>query len=134
MNVMTHTRAYSLYPFSTLCDKTTLVCGPTTNKIVGALKKYEERGWTTINNMSIDKFMNRNSECSTRYRRIGDQLCWSRRLVPLNQAWLKEEVKFGSGFKWGIHFQKFRQYEDPFEGLTRPVEWSFSGRLEVNEE
>ena len=41
MNIVMHTRAYSLYPFSALCAKSTLVCGPTTNKIVGSLQKYE---------------------------------------------------------------------------------------------
>ena len=87
-----------------------------------------------ISNMTIDMFLNQNSEWSTKWRRIGDECCWSRRIEPINPTWLKEDVGFGSHLRWGIRFQKFRDYGDPFEGLTKPVEWTFSGRLEVTEE
>ena len=135
MNFITHTRAYSLYPYSTHCDKSTMVCGPTTSKILHALKKYEERRWMMINNLSINMmFLHPKSEWNTKYRRIGDQYCWSRQINPVNYGWLKNEFSLGSWFKWGIRFCKFPHYGDVLEGVMKPMEWVFSGRLEITEE
>jgi hypothetical protein len=97
MNFVMHARAYSLYLYSTLCDKSTLVCGPTTSKIVDALKKYEERGWMIINNMTIDMmFLDPKSEWIMKYRTIGDELCWSRQIGLANHSWVRDELKLGS--------------------------------------
>jgi hypothetical protein len=125
MDFVMHTVAYSLYPTSTLCDQTTLVCGPTTTKIVKALQKYEQCGWKTIPMMTINMiFLHPQSKWIIKFRRIRDHDCWSRQLQPINHAWMaKDDFKFGSWFKWGIQFQKLRQYDDVFEGLTKPLEW-----------
>lgn len=135
MNFITDSKAYSLYPYNTLCEKKTLVCGPTTTKIVDALKKYEDRGWTVLMNMTIDGLiLNPTSEINTKYRRTDDAFCWTRQLKSGNGICRGPASSIGSNFKWRISFQKFRLYDDILEGLTRPIEWRFSGRLEVSDD
>ena len=135
MNVFTDSKAYSLYPYSTFCEKKTLVCGPTTSKILGSLKKYENRGWTVIMNMSIDSYiLNSTSEINVKYRRIGDVFCWTRHLKPSNVNHQGQIESIRCNFKWRISFQKFRSYDNILEGLTQPIEWIFSCRLEVSDD
>ncbi|KAF8324800.1 hypothetical protein F5887DRAFT_902136, partial [Amanita rubescens] len=70
MNILTDVEAYCLYPFSTFCEKKTLVCGPTTRKINDALSKYERRGWTVLQTQTVDSLcINPTSEYIIKYHR-----------------------------------------------------------------
>ncbi|KAF8347121.1 hypothetical protein F5887DRAFT_882091, partial [Amanita rubescens] len=137
LNFITDSKAYCLYPFSTLCEKKTLVCGPTTVKIVDALQKYERRGWTIMANMTIDMLLiNPTSEYNIKYRRIDDVFCWSRELEhrACDEGVRVKQTMGCQNFKWRIVFDKYRSYDNMLEGLTQPIEWKFSGRLQVSDE
>ena len=46
MNFITSSTAYSLYPFSTYCHKTSLVCGGDESSVMTAIEKYGRLGWS----------------------------------------------------------------------------------------
>ncbi|KAF8333315.1 hypothetical protein F5887DRAFT_922077 [Amanita rubescens] len=132
MNIITHKTAYSLYPFSTFCERNTLVCGPTTTKIVAALDKYHKRGWKTVSNITVDAlFQEPITELIVKQRRIGDVHCWYRDLDPTNSNSSEDDFLGRLYLSWRIIFHKFQGYSDVLEGYTKPIEWIFSGTLKV---
>jgi hypothetical protein len=131
MNFITASNAYCLYPYSTFCTNTTLVCGPTTRKVDIALEKYTRRGWTPMKSLNIAMLTNHAvSEWQIRSRRIGDERCWKRRLYPLLKDEIDDEHAFGIDMKWRLVYNMFsRRSGQPWS--QTPVEWIFIPRLRV---
>ncbi|KAJ6506807.1 hypothetical protein C8R45DRAFT_1208793 [Mycena sanguinolenta] len=81
MNIITHDKAFSLYPWSTFVTKEALVVETVGAGQEAGRKKYADRGWTMIHAMSAS----RNSELGVRvHRSIGDRFTWTISLPPLS--------------------------------------------------
>lgn len=78
MNIITSSSAYCFYPFSTICQQSTLVCGPITSPATAAVNKYETRGWSPVYAYNADEICSAEtpSECKMNRRRVGDASCW----------------------------------------------------------
>jgi hypothetical protein len=131
MNFITASNAYCLYPYSTFCTQTTLVCGPTTRKIDKALEKYTKRGWSPRKFLDISTLTNHAiSEWQIRSRRIGDERCWKRRLYPLLKDEIDDEYTLGINLKWRLDYNMF-SIRSGHPWNQRPVDWVFMPRLRV---
>ena len=75
MNIITHDKAYSLYPWATFDEHRSLVCRPDVE--VETLKKYKDRGWV-MSDLSDMPVLNSSiySIFSLGRRYMGDSCCW----------------------------------------------------------
>ena len=81
MNLITHDKAYSLYPRPTFEERRSLVYRGNTPERERALKKYEGRGWTIVKKITKEESQDRRSAFYAGLRYLGDRKCWT---VPLN--------------------------------------------------
>ena len=72
MNFLSHSMAYSLYPFSTFCDRQSL---PRVEQV--AAEKYKSHGWNIKHFLSIEDLIVWPSELGVKRHEVGDSLCWS---------------------------------------------------------
>lgn len=78
MNFITHNKVYSLYPYSTFCERRSIVWDSAdTPEEWTSADKYVQRGWRVERLMFLYDMMNRPSELGVRKRWLGDSLCWS---------------------------------------------------------
>ena len=78
MNFITHSKVFSLYPYSTFCDRRSIVWNSVdTSEEWMAADKYLQRGWRVERLMFLYDMMNRPAELGVRKRWPGDSLCWS---------------------------------------------------------
>ncbi|KAF8315107.1 hypothetical protein F5887DRAFT_891585 [Amanita rubescens] len=104
MNVITHTRAYSLYPVSTFIQHETMVCGPINKKALTALEKYKKRGWHAVHAIRTENFQCAADELKMRTRWLGDSRCWKINLKGDNQALSNLD---GHNILWCIRLTKY---------------------------
>ncbi|KAF8329031.1 hypothetical protein F5887DRAFT_895306 [Amanita rubescens] len=104
MNVITHARAYSLYPVSTFIQRETIVCGPINKKALKALDKYKKRGWLAVHTILTENFQCAADELKMRTRWLGDSRCWMINLEGENKEWSKLE---GHNILWCIKLTKY---------------------------
>lgn len=104
MNFITHDKVFSLYPYSTFCDRRLLVWNSVnTSAEWQAVDKYLQRGWQVERLMFLHDMMNRPSELGVRKRWLGDSLCWSFNLMTdrLNDA---REPEHRAGLSWRLKY------------------------------
>jgi len=82
MNLITHERAYSLYPHATFEERRSLVISTEGSKQESARKKYEERGWVMVKNGQDEDTRNVASDFTQCRRYIGDSRCWTVPVLP----------------------------------------------------
>lgn len=82
MNVITHSMAYSLYPYATFQQRRSLVCGSGGIKREEARDKYQERGWRMEQHIDILETRDRRSDFKVGRRWVGDARCWKIPLTP----------------------------------------------------
>jgi hypothetical protein len=87
MNLITHDKAYSIFPQATFEDRRSLIFVKDGDSMVKAREKYEERGWTFVEGHDIHQ-RDPLSEFGIGIRRLGDSKCWSISLYP-NQSHTK---------------------------------------------
>jgi hypothetical protein len=75
LNIISHNRAYSLYPRATFAHRLTAHLRPPDDRILSAIQKYADRGWTATNELPGE-------EGWTTLRRVGDNICW---MIPLKK-------------------------------------------------
>ena len=85
MNVISHDRAFSLYPVSTFFHCQSIVCGTLSPSERDAAGKYQLRGWHVQDVLNLDEMTTRARELECRRRRVGDARCWTLRL-DLNET------------------------------------------------
>lgn len=76
MNFITHEKVVSLYPFSTFCERISIVWGTKTSEERKAADKYAGRGWRVDHCISLEDMMNHPTELGVKRRRLNDSLCW----------------------------------------------------------
>jgi hypothetical protein len=82
MNLITHERAYSLYPHATFEEGRSLVISTEGSKQESARKKYTERGWTMVETGQDEDVRNARSDFTPCRRHIGDSRCWTIPVLP----------------------------------------------------
>ncbi|KAF8640156.1 hypothetical protein AX16_010256, partial [Volvariella volvacea WC 439] len=90
MNVISHEKAYALYPRATFSHRRSLICSTAGSKQDAARQKYRERGWTLEKTTPLAEQYDTRSDfqlnCDHRrpgarsYRYVGDRYCW---VIPL---------------------------------------------------
>ncbi|KIM38281.1 hypothetical protein M413DRAFT_448016 [Hebeloma cylindrosporum] len=102
MNLITHDKAYSLYPRPTFEERRSLVLHSNTAERERALKKYEDRGWTIIKKITKEETQNRRSSFHAGLRYLGDRKCWTLPLSPkLDMAVGQMETH-----TWGLSYSR----------------------------
>jgi hypothetical protein len=82
MNLITHNKAYSIYPRATFFERRSLThLHPT--KDFKALLKYENRGWTLVHSFHPKDYASPSSSFAVGPRRLGDKRCWTIDLLPV---------------------------------------------------
>ena len=82
MNLITHDRAYSLYPHATFEEHRSLVISTEGSKQETARKKYTARGWTMVGTGQDEDIRNARSDFTPCRRYIGDSRCWTIPVLP----------------------------------------------------
>lgn len=82
MNLITHDKAYSLYPRPTFEERRSLVHHSKTAERERALKKYEDRGWAIVKKITKEESQDRRSAFYAGLRCLGDRKCWTFPLGP----------------------------------------------------
>lgn len=83
MNLITHERAYSLYPRATFEERRSLVISTEGSKQETARKKYTERGWIMVKTGQDEDIRNARSDFTPCQRYIGDSRCWTIPILPM---------------------------------------------------
>ena len=112
MNFITYDKVFSLYPFSTFCEKNSIVWGTRTSEERRAAEKYRGRGWRIDHFISLEDMMNRPTELGVKPRRLEDSLCWKFDLEKESLGVMREDKSI-SAVSWHIGYTTFRI------GLTR---------------
>jgi len=81
MNLITHDKAYSIFPRETFEDRRSLIFVKDGDSTVKARERYEERGWTFVEGYEIQQ-RDPLSAFGKGIRRLGDSKCWSVSLHP----------------------------------------------------
>ncbi|KIK58688.1 hypothetical protein GYMLUDRAFT_135532, partial [Collybiopsis luxurians FD-317 M1] len=88
MNIISHSHAYSLYPYATFEENISLICstneGPDRDQ---SLQKYIDRGWTMIDGLGELWGQYTDDQPASMFqigeeRRLGDQYTWTLPLTP----------------------------------------------------
>ena len=81
MNLVTHDKAYSIFPQATFEDRRSLIFVKDGDSAVKAHAKYEERGWAFVEGCEVQT-QDPLSPFGKGNRRLGDSKCWSISLHP----------------------------------------------------
>lgn len=81
MNLITHDKAYSIFPQATFEDRRSLIFVKAGDSAARARAKYEERGWEFVEGYE-DQQRDPLSPFAKGIRRLGDYKCWSISLHP----------------------------------------------------
>lgn len=130
MNLISHDTAYSLYLFSTFCDRVSLAWGILTPAERVAAEKYESRDWTLNHFLRVDDLVRRPSELGVRRRVVGDSLCWSFNLDTGAQGpeWRADGADV---YSWSIRYSKLREWVEADDRLSTVD--AFRAFIEVDE-
>lgn len=102
MNVITHNKAYSIYPRATFIERRSLVYNRSENSLEGR-PKYEQRGWIQIPFLEAHDYNNPFSSFARGSRRIGDNKCWTIDLYP---TIINMSQDFMDSNTWYLHYIK----------------------------
>lgn len=82
MNMITHDKAYSIFPWATFEERRSLILVKDPEAARMARLKYEGRGWRFINGTDV----NESRDCLSSFirgpRHLGDTRCWTIQLHP----------------------------------------------------
>jgi hypothetical protein len=86
MNFIAHDAAYSLYPWATFEDRSSLCFADLRDRDIQCLSKYAMRGWRTVSNVWTHERRNHALFYTDLHRFVGDGQCW---VVPLDMTGLE---------------------------------------------
>lgn len=120
MNFISYDTAYSLYPYSTFCDRRSLVWGFISQRERDAAGKYATRGWIVKHHLVKTDYVVLPSELEIKKRTVGDPLCWSFHLDTgaRGKEWRDDDNKTSS---WSIGYSK-KSVVDESDPRRRRVE------------
>ncbi|CAA7266123.1 unnamed protein product [Cyclocybe aegerita] len=82
MNVITHEKAYSLYPRGTFNERRTLLYLPEEPRQASAHAKYAARGWELVPTITDEEFDDPSFAFAHGNRYLGDAKCWTIPILP----------------------------------------------------
>lgn len=89
MNLITHDRAYSIFPRATFDERKSMINLPSSRYLSRrharrdvALTKYIERGWEMVQGASPKELSDPNFIFACGTRRLGDSRCWTIPILP----------------------------------------------------
>jgi hypothetical protein len=109
MNIITHDKAYSLYPRATFEDYRSLMFSNSNDREENALKKYASRGWTTIMlSSAVTQATAARYRFTTGERYLGDRGCWTLPILPA----LACPPGRGESNSWNVRFPRYARRPD----------------------
>lgn len=99
MNLITHEKAYCLFPQATLEERRSLTYLHPVSAIEPdqiAYDKYSERGWDLVNGITRDEFDDPYSSFARGTRFVSDRKCWTLPIQPLREDLLESNVEINS--------------------------------------
>jgi hypothetical protein len=124
MNLITHEKAYSLYPHATFEESRSLVISTEGSKQESARSKYAERGWTMVRTAQDEDIRNARSDFTPNRRHIGDSRCWTIPILP--KLDVNEDLMATN--TWELIYNPVLELEDPGDLLCVNMKWT--GRVE----
>jgi len=100
MNLITHNKAYSIFPRETFEERRSLVYANHPESAVQARAKYEQRGWQFIAEVQTDESSNSISGFTNGSRHLGDSKCWTIPLIPE----IDYSPKYWEANSWQLHY------------------------------
>jgi len=82
MNMITHDKAYSIFPWATFEERRSLIHVKDLEVEMMARLKYEGRGWQFINGTDVNESRDRPASFIRGPRQLGDSRCWMIQLHP----------------------------------------------------
>lgn len=133
MNLITHERAYSLYPHATFEERRSLVISTEGSRQETARKKYAERGWSMVQTGQDEDIRNARSDFTQSRRYIGDSRCWTLPVIPELDRDLRED--FITTNTWELKYIPVQVAEPEYEALENPpanpdINLKLDGRVE----
>ena len=101
MNIITHDKAYSIYPRATFIERRSLVYNRSENSFEGR-SKYESRGWIQLPYLEAYDYDNPFSSFARGSRRLGDRKCWTINLLPT----IDSHKDYMDSNTWFLHYIK----------------------------
>ena len=101
MNIITHDKAYSIYPWATFIERRSLVYNRSENSFKGR-SKYESRGWIQLPYLEAYDYNNPFSSFARGSRRLGDHKCWTINLLPT----IDSHKNYMDSNTWFLHYIK----------------------------
>jgi len=127
MNLITHERAYSLYPHATFEEGRSLVISTEGSKQESARKKYAERGWTMVKTGQDEDIQHARSDFTPCRRHIGDSRCWTIPILP--KLDLPEDLMATN--TWELKYGPVVELEDAGNQFANPnANLKLAGRVE----
>ncbi|KAK7020667.1 hypothetical protein VNI00_017657 [Paramarasmius palmivorus] len=83
MNIATATHLIALYPATSFIDKQAIYLKDFSSSVIKAVKKYEQRGWETVDMISAEEALHAKSERSFKVRWVGDSHSWITKLADI---------------------------------------------------
>jgi len=123
MNLITHDKAYSIFPQATFEDRRSLVFVNEGDSAIKAREKYEERGWTFVEGYEVQP-LDRRSPFAKGVRRLGDSKCWSISLHHENDG--TACTSHWDSNSWRLTFAKNRPPMNVWVLLHNPSIFHFS--------
>jgi len=121
MNLITHDKAYSIFPRATFEDRRSLVFVKEGAAAVETCAVYKGRGWTFVNASEI-KSLHQSSPFTKGIRRLGDSKCWSISLQPEQ----KRTASVWDSNSWKFTFEHDLTPKNIWVLLNNPVILDFS--------
>lgn len=100
MNLITHNKAYSIFPHETFEQRRSLIHVRDAESALKARSKYETRGWRFITEIDDDEVQNLKSAFAPGSRHLGDSKCWT---IPLHPE-LDYSPKYWEANCWGLRY------------------------------
>lgn len=120
MNLITHDKAYSLYPLGTFKEHRSLALyREDTNEEAAriARDKYVARGWTLVEALTQDEMADPTSAFSPGSRFVGDSKCWTIPILPkldLPEGYIEMN-------SWDLQYDSANHAEMAYTVLTAPT-------------
>jgi hypothetical protein len=121
MNLITHDKAYSIFPRATFEDRRSLIFVKDGESAVKARAKYEERGWAFVEGYELER-RDRYSPFGKGIRRLGDSRCWS---ISLHSKQDRTTSFWGSN-SWKLEYSNNLTPRNIWALLNNPMLFHFT--------
>jgi len=121
MNIITHKKAYSIYPRATFIERRSLanIYRDGSHSDEEALTKYRERGWKQLRHLYVNDYANPTSSFRKGIRALGDRQCWSINLQPS----INTEEDYMESNTWNFGYIQSRFRERSYDRVLGKHDW-----------